>query len=48
MRFPNRESVTGKLIDNYLRGADENMSDEVIHLLFSANRWEDKYLILFR
>lgn len=27
------------MIDNYLRGQSEQ-EDHVIHLLFSANRWE--------
>lgn len=32
-------SVTGDQIDKYLRNK-LNMEDHVIHLLFSANRWE--------
>ncbi|KAF1812336.1 P-loop containing nucleoside triphosphate hydrolase protein, partial [Eremomyces bilateralis CBS 781.70] len=39
MRFPNRETATGQLINQYLSGAAEQ-HDHVIHLLFSANRWE--------
>ena len=39
IRFPERTSVIGKLINSYLTSAS-NMSDETIHLLFSANRWE--------
>ncbi|KAF7720203.1 Uncharacterized protein PECH_008573 [Penicillium ucsense] len=39
IRFPDRTTPIGKLIDAYLRGsADQN--DHSIHLLFSANRWE--------
>ncbi|KAI1708388.1 thymidylate kinase domain-containing protein [Ditylenchus destructor] len=40
-RFPDRgEKITGKLIDEYLRNAkDINDSKQVMHLLFSANRW---------
>eukprot|EP00126_Sphaerothecum_destruens_P004830 Sdes_comp18407_c0_seq1m8250 len=39
MRFPNRETHVGKMIDSYLKNTTQ-MSDEAIHLLFSANRWE--------
>lgn len=39
VRFPNRDTPTGKLIDDYLKGSVE-MSPQVNHLLFSANRWE--------
>ncbi|MPC26731.1 thymidylate kinase-like [Portunus trituberculatus] len=39
MRFPDRTTPIGCLIDSYLsRGV--NLEDQVIHLLFSANRWE--------
>ena len=39
MRFPNRTSTIGKMINSYLESATE-MDDRTIHLLFSANRWE--------
>lgn len=39
IRFPNRESCIGKLINSYL-ASESNMNDNTIHLLFSANRWE--------
>lgn len=39
MRFPNRTTSTGRLIDSYLQQTS-NMEDHAIHLLFSANRWE--------
>lgn len=39
IRFPDRETTIGKLIDSYLRSAS-NLNDNSIHLLFSANRWE--------
>lgn len=39
IRFPNRESTIGQLINSYLASAS-NMNDNTIHLLFSANRWE--------
>jgi thymidylate kinase len=34
-----RTTPIGKMIDAYLRSA-EDLDDRVIHLLFSANRWE--------
>ena len=39
IRFPNRESCIGQLINSYL-ASKSNMNDNTIHLLFSANRWE--------
>ncbi|CAN6649936.1 thymidylate kinase [Trichomonascus vanleenenianus] len=39
MRFPNRETVIGQMINSYLKNASK-LSDQAIHLLFSANRWE--------
>lgn len=42
MNFPNRQSeFTGKIINDYLRNKND-LSDEAIHLLFTANRWEVK------
>ena len=41
IRFPNRTSSIGKLINSYLAETGANMSDQTIHLLFSANRWEE-------
>lgn len=39
MRFPDRTTITGKIINSYLtNGVD--LDDRAIHLLFSANRWE--------
>lgn len=38
-RFPDRTTSTGKLIDAYLQ-SKADMDDHVLHLLFSANRWE--------
>lgn len=37
--FPERSTVLGQLINQYLKG-DLEMDDRAIHLLFSANRWE--------
>ena len=34
-----RTTPIGKMIDSYLR-SQSNQEDHVIHLLFSANRWE--------
>jgi dTMP kinase len=39
MKFPDRTTLVGKTIDDYLRGKNRP-SDQVIHLLFSTNRWE--------
>ncbi|KAJ5981406.1 hypothetical protein N7499_001586 [Penicillium canescens] len=39
IRFPDRTTPIGKLIDSYLRGSSQQ-DDHSIHLLFSANRWE--------
>ncbi|KAJ5995615.1 hypothetical protein N7481_002592 [Penicillium waksmanii] len=39
IRFPDRTTPIGKLIDSYLRGSTDQ-EDHSIHLLFSANRWE--------
>ena len=45
-RFPNRESELGKMIGQYLTKKDFKMNNETIHLLFSANRWEEKEKIV--
>ena len=39
IRFPDRTSCVGQLINSYL-ASTTNMNDQAIHLLFSANRWE--------
>jgi dTMP kinase len=39
LRFPDRSTETGKVIDAYLKG-EKKLDDHVIHLLFAANRWE--------
>lgn len=39
MKFPERTTTIGKMIDSYLKSA-ETLPDSTIHLLFSANRWE--------
>jgi dTMP kinase len=40
MRFPDRTTSTGAIINNYLQKEDMQLDDHAIHLLFSANRWE--------
>lgn len=39
MRFPDRTTAIGSLINQYLT-RETNFDDRTIHLLFSANRWE--------
>lgn len=38
-RFPDRTTEIGKMINAYLTNATD-LDDNVLHLLFSANRWE--------
>lgn len=40
MRFPDRTTVIGQMIDQYLRDKSTQLDDHAVHLLFSANRWE--------
>ncbi|KAJ4487886.1 thymidylate kinase [Lentinula aciculospora] len=39
VKFPDRSTPIGKMIDLYLR-SQSDLDDHVVHLLFSANRWE--------
>lgn len=39
VRFPNRSTPIGQMLNAYLSGQSE-VEDHVVHLLFSANRWE--------
>ena len=39
IRFPDRTTLIGELINGYLQQA-RDMDDRAVHLLFSANRWE--------
>ena len=39
LKFPERSTSIGSVIDQYLRG-DIRLDDHAIHLLFSTNRWE--------
>lgn len=46
LKFPNRNSIiTGSVLDKYLRWK-VNLNDAAVHLLFSANRWEESSTIL--
>lgn len=38
-RFPDRSTAIGQTINNYLSG-ECTLSDQAVHLLFCANRWE--------
>ncbi|ODV60045.1 bifunctional thymidylate/uridylate kinase [Ascoidea rubescens DSM 1968] len=42
LKFPDRSTNIGKLINSYLSNKETKLNDESIHLLFSANRWELK------
>ncbi|XP_046336904.1 thymidylate kinase-like [Haliotis rufescens] len=39
MKFPDRTTVIGQMINGYLQKKAE-LDDHAVHLLFSANRWE--------
>ena len=41
-----RESTSGKMLNEYLMNKDFKLSDEAVHLLFSVNRWEQKEEII--
>ncbi|CCH62687.1 hypothetical protein TBLA_0I00220 [Henningerozyma blattae CBS 6284] len=40
IKFPERSTPIGKLINNYLVDKSFKLPDQSIHLLFSSNRWE--------
>ena len=42
LKFPDRSTPIGVIIDQYLRDGSKKLPDQAIHLLFSANRWELK------
>lgn len=44
LRFPDRSTEIGGIIDRYLKQAVE-LDDHAVHLLYSANRWEFRELI---
>ena len=41
-----RTTMIGKMLDAYLQNT-ENLDDHVVHLLFSANRWEARLVSMF-
>ncbi|KAK4874429.1 hypothetical protein RN001_013789 [Aquatica leii] len=41
MAFPDRTTWTGQVISNYLADKNCKLNDQAIHLLFTANRWEN-------
>nr|CAH7712160.1 unnamed protein product [Callosobruchus chinensis] len=41
INFPDRSTLTGHLINDYLKNKTCKLNDQTIHLLFSANRWEN-------
>lgn len=43
-RFPDRTTGVGKMINAYLKG-ETDLDDHMLHLLFSANRWEKAEII---
>ncbi|KAJ3875912.1 P-loop containing nucleoside triphosphate hydrolase protein [Lentinula edodes] len=45
IKFPDRSTPIGKMIDSYLH-SQSDLDDHVVHLLFSANRWEFASTIL--
>ncbi|XP_036176325.1 thymidylate kinase isoform X2 [Myotis myotis] len=42
LRFPERSTEIGKLLSSYLEKKSE-VEDHSVHLLFSANRWEQSF-----
>lgn len=40
VKFPERSTKVGAIINEYLTKSDFQLSDQAAHLLFSANRWE--------
>lgn len=40
IKFPQRETQIGQLINTYLTDKSFELNDKAAHLLFSANRWE--------
>ena len=43
-RFPDRSTNVGKMISMYLSNKSQ-LDDHTIHLLFSANRWEKRFVM---
>ncbi|KAK7681070.1 hypothetical protein QCA50_015907 [Cerrena zonata] len=40
IKFPERSTPIGQIINKYLTDSSYDLSDQSAHLLFSANRWE--------
>lgn len=40
IKFPDRSTKVGSIINEYLTNSELKLSDQTAHLLFSANRWE--------
>lgn len=45
-RFPDRTTDVGQMISTYLTNTSQ-LDDRTIHLLFSANRWEKRFVQFF-
>lgn len=43
-RFPDRSTSVGQMISSYLSNKSQ-LDDHTIHLLFSANRWEKRFVM---
>lgn len=43
-RFPDRNTCIGQMISSYLSNKSQ-LDDNAIHLLFSANRWEKRFVL---
>lgn len=39
-QFPNRDTVSGKMIDDFLKGRNSSYDPKSLHLLFALNRFE--------
>ena len=42
-RFPDRKTSIGGMISSYLAN-NSHLEDQTVHLLFSANRWEKRFV----
>ncbi|CAO1629075.1 unnamed protein product [Parajaminaea phylloscopi] len=40
MKFPDRTTPVGKILNSYLSNPSTDLDDRAVHLLFAANRWE--------
>ncbi|NP_001307834.1 thymidylate kinase isoform 6 [Homo sapiens] len=45
LRFPERSTEIGKLLSSYLQKKSD-VEDHSVHLLFSANRWEQVFILV--